>query len=258
MGAVRVGVVSTHRPTEQDLGEAWLPGRYRGGAELSDAEYLAACPEGVSWVYIGPGEAHMVDRVLVTSLEGIGEAEADILAEHEPVVFLHHATQPEPWKARLIGRARRLMLHTPAHEARTIRWCEPREVVHVLSALDESELYPAEERDGFALAASRNHPLKGLKNARAWAAINDYPIVVMTRERRSTVIEYMRRAEVFVHLPLEFESECRSVIEAVLCGCRVVTNDRVGVTSIDGWDEPDELRARVKAAPSIYWDAVCR
>jgi hypothetical protein len=258
VGAVRVGVISTHQPVAEDAGAGWLPGAYRGGAELSDAEYFAHAPDGVEWAYITPDEAHTVDRVLVTSLEGLSEDEGRALANFDPVVFLHHATRPEAWKARLIEGARRLIVHTPAHLSVTRAWSSPHEVVLVLSAMDESELYPAAVKEPFALAACRDHPLKGLANARIRAAREGYPLVVMTREERRAVIDSMRRAEVFIHLPLEFESEGRAVIEAVLCGCRVLTNAHVGVTSVPGWDDPDVLRGLVAEAPSVYWDAVCR
>ena len=254
---MRIGVISTHQPVAEDAGEGWLPGAYRGGAELSDAEYLTHAPDGVEWAYITPDEAHTVDRVLVTSLEGLSEEEGRALSTFEPVVFLHHATQPAEWKAVMISRARRLILHTPAHLSRTRAWSSPREAILVLSAMDESELYPAAVKEPFAVAACRDHPLKGLANARIRAAREGYPLMVMTRDERRDVIMMMRRAEAFIHLPLAFESEGRAVIEAVLCGCEVFANDHVGVTSVPGWDDPDVLRRLVAEAPRVYWDAVC-
>ena len=254
---MRIGVVSTHQPVAEDAGDGWLPGAYRGGAELSDAEYLAHAPDGVEWAYITPDEAHTVDRVLVTSLEGLSEEEGRALSTFEPVVFLHHATQPAEWKAVMISRARRLIVHTPAHLSRTRAWSMPREAILVLSAMDESELYPAAVKEPFAVAACRDHPLKGLANARVRAAREGYPLMVMTREERRDVIMMMRRAEAFIHLPLAFESEGRAVIEAVLCGCKEFANAHVGVTSVPGWDDPDVLRKLVAEAPRVYWDAVC-
>lgn len=257
MGAVRVGVVSTHQPVDEDQGDLWLPGAYRGGAELSDAEYLAAAPDGVEWAYTTPGEAAAFDRVLVTSIDLLTPDECDTLARLDPVVFLHHAVAPADHRVRLLNAARVLMVHTPAHRDRTLAWASPRRVELVLSAMDTSIIGCASEREPFALAASRNHPLKGLKNARVWAASHGYRIVVMTREPRDVVLDAMSRAEVFVHLPLAFESECRSVIEAVLSGCRVATNANVGVTSVPGWDDPSVLRPLVDAAAATYWGIVC-
>jgi hypothetical protein len=257
LGTVNVGVITTHKPVVSDAGAGWLPGAYRGGAELSDAEYFRAAPQGVVWEYTTPRDAAVFDRVLVTSVDGLSDADAEHLASLEPVVFLHHATQPTDAKRMIVDAARVLMLHTPAHAERTLAWSSPRRVELVLSCLDFDSPPPAVRRERFALAACRDHPLKGVANAKKWAAIHDMPLVVMTREERSTVLEAMSRAEVFVHLPLEFESEGRSVMEAVLSGCRVVTNANVGVTSVAGWDDPGVLAPMIRDAASEYWRIVC-
>jgi hypothetical protein len=255
MGTVRVGVVTTHLPGERDS-PGWLVGLFRGGAELSDHDYLSAAPAGVVWEYTTPALAHQFDRVLVTSVDMLTSEDADELARLEPVVFLHHEVAGLPQQRRIVEAAECLILHTPAHAARTLKWCEPRRVEYVLSAIDTSVLRVGVKED-FALAACRDHPLKGLKNARIWAAKNDMRLEVMTREERVTVLEAMSRAAVFVHLPMAFESECRSIIEAVLSGCRIVTNDLVGLTSVPGWDDPAQLRAMVDEAAAKYWSLVC-
>ena len=255
---MRLGVCTTHTPSARDEGPGWLPGKYRGGAELSDAEYLAAAPNGVEWSYTSPEAAHDYDRLLLTSVDHLSSADCMALAEREPVIFLHHDIQPTLYRRALLEAARVVMLHTPAQAERILAWAPDIRVEFVLSAIDTSLIRSELEREPVALAAARNHPLKGLKNAKIWAARNGYPIRVMTRDTRADVLDAMSRAEVFVHLPVEFESECRSVIEAVLSGCRVVTNENVGVTSIGGWDDPDLLRSLVDEAPAKYWEIVCR
>ena len=254
---MKLGIISTHTQTIGDSGPEWLPGAFRGGAELSDYEYLSASPEGVDWEYTTPKMAGTYDRLLVTSLEGLSDADLANLGALEPAVFLHHDVAPSPARARFLEDARVVMLHTPAHEMRTRAWCNPRRVELVLSAIDTSMIKPAEEKQRFVLAASRNHPLKGLKNAKIWAAKHGYPCLVLTRQPREKVLEAMSIAEIFAHFPLEFESECRSVIEAVLSGCRIETNQNVGLTSIRGWHDPVELRGLVDAAPEQYWRLVC-
>lgn len=253
---MKIGVISTHTPSIGETSAEWLPGAFRGGAELSDHEYLSAAPEGVSWAYTTPAEAATFDRVLVTSIDGLSDADCQHLSTLDPVVFLHHAGDPSTGRARLLEAARVVMVHTPAHEARLRAWASPKRVELVLSAIDTSMITPG-NKERFALAASRNHPLKGLKNARIWAAKHDYPCLVFTRQPREKVLEAMSIAEVFVHLPIAFESECRSIIEAVLAGCRVVTNANVGITSVDEWDNPDVLRASVDSAAELYWGIVC-
>ena len=254
---MRLGVISTHVPVSEDAGRGWLPGAYRGGAELSDAEYLEAAPDHVEWEYTTAADLDRFDRILVTSIDQLGPAECEVIGERGPIVFMHHAVQAQPWHARLVSGARVVMVHTPAHAALVEEWSSPRRVELVLSAIDSSKIRACEEREPFALVACREHPLKGVKNAKLWAAREGYDLVVMHREPRSVVLDAMSRAEVFVHLPLAFESEGRAVLEAVLAGCRVIANDYVGATSVPGWNDPVMVRHLVDTAAERYWGVVC-
>jgi hypothetical protein len=66
----------------------------------------------------------------------------------------------------------------------------------------------------------------------------------------------MARSEWFVHLPLAFESECRAVMEAVLSGCKIHTNDNVGITSLDNWNNPEVLGQMIDNAGKLFWELV--
>lgn len=61
------------------------------------------------------------------------------------------------------------------------------------------------------------------------------------------------RAETVVHLPRWVEPMGRNVIEALLCGCRVVLNEKVGAA---GWGRTEgEIRA-LPGGASVFWDKV--
>jgi glycosyltransferase involved in cell wall biosynthesis len=59
------------------------------------------------------------------------------------------------------------------------------------------------------------------------------------------------RARTFAHLPQWYEPMARTVIEASLCGCEVVTNERVGVTSFPTpeWTDP----ALISRSGERFW-----
>ncbi|TMK98002.1 MAG: glycosyltransferase [Actinobacteria bacterium] len=59
------------------------------------------------------------------------------------------------------------------------------------------------------------------------------------------------RARIFAHLPEWIEPMGRTVVEAALCGCELVLNDRVGVTSYPprDWQDP----TRVGANAERFW-----
>jgi hypothetical protein len=114
------------------------------------------------------------------------------------------------------------------------------------------------DKHPFALWAARNHPMKGLNQAKIWAFNAGFDLVVMHSHPREEVLNVMSMAEVFVHLPLNFESEGRAVMEAVLSGCRIETNKNVGITSVEGWDDKSKLREMVDEAGVRFWECVIR
>ncbi|MFA5385780.1 MAG: hypothetical protein WC364_14185 [Eubacteriales bacterium] len=61
------------------------------------------------------------------------------------------------------------------------------------------------------------------------------------------------RSQYFVHLPEWNEPMGRSVIEALLCGCQVILNEKVGAV---GWGTTeDEIRALPNGA-TVFWDSI--
>jgi glycosyltransferase involved in cell wall biosynthesis len=60
------------------------------------------------------------------------------------------------------------------------------------------------------------------------------------------------RARTFAHLPAWVEPMGLGVSEAALCGCEIVTNDRVGVTTYpdEDWRDPSVVRGN----PDRFWD----
>jgi glycosyltransferase involved in cell wall biosynthesis len=65
--------------------------------------------------------------------------------------------------------------------------------------------------------------------------------------------ELYNRARNFVHLPEWVEAQGRTVVEAALCGCNLITNDRVGATSFDfDIGNPQEIQR----SPDVFWDDI--
>jgi hypothetical protein len=79
---------------------------------------------------------------------------------------------------------------------------------------------------------------------------------MMHDKTRAEVLEAMSRAKHFVFLPQGFDAEPRAVVEAVLSGCQVHTNDLAGISSIPNWQNPDVLRELVIGAKAKFWDRV--
>jgi glycosyltransferase involved in cell wall biosynthesis len=66
--------------------------------------------------------------------------------------------------------------------------------------------------------------------------------------------QLFNRARTFAHLPRWNEPMGRTVVEAKLCGCDVVTNERVGATTLDpsDWTDPETIRRH----PQRFWESI--
>jgi len=178
------------------------------------------------------------------------------LSEFEPFVFVHHLQTPRAGLNALISGSRLFVTHTPAHMRRELSWAKPRKTAQVLSYFDTSKCYDHMDKQPFAIWAAREHPLKGKLKAEIWAAQAGYEFKALSNVSRDEVLDAMARSEWFVHLPLAFESECRAVMEAVLSGCRIHTNENVGITSIEDWQDADHLRHMIDKAGDTFWRLV--
>jgi hypothetical protein len=225
---------------------------------MSDYEYQQAAPAGVQIDVFGADEWEQTlsyDRIVITGTDRLSDVAMIELAHRRPMVFLHHEQTESGPRQALLNSAFPLVVHTPAHLHLELQWCQPEYTGLVLSHFNTTECRELRKQP-FALWAARNHPLKGLNQARMWAHGAGFPLVIMHDHPREDVLEFMSRAEAFVHLPLCFESEGRAVMEAVLSGCRVQTNQNVGITSVEGWHDKSYLRELIDLAGEQFWGFV--
>ena len=256
---MRLAWVTHHLPRDTDsTNPAHLPGRYVGGAEMTDAALIDAAPDGIDVDLLGPTEweaALDADDIVVTGTDLLPDEAMWALAERKPAVFLHHAQTINSARGHLIECSRVLIVHTPAHLERERRWVNPQRVELILSPMDPAECWTETKQD-FAVWANRWHTLKGPRKAAMWAAQNGIDLVQLSNAPRKEVLATMAKARWFVHLPVALESESRATIEAVLSGCECITNDNVGVTSVPGWNDPAHLAKLVSTAADDWWQAV--
>lgn len=259
---MKIGWYSHHithdEKTAENRSTGLFSGRFAGGAEMSDWEYKKHAPDNVQIETISVQNwqnPQNFDLVVVTGTESFSGQQLLDLSATNPFVFVHHLQTPRPELKELIDKSRLFVTHTPAHMARELRWTNPKNTAQVLSAFDTSEIQSA-DKDEFALWAARNHPLKGELNAFNLALKLEIPFIAMSDKPRADVLQAMSYAEYFIHVPLAFESECRAVMEAVLSGCKIITNENVGITSVQDWDDPDALRNMIDKAGDTFWRLV--
>ena len=237
------------------LPEHWQ-GKLVGGAEMTDATLLEDSPVEVkTFLPHQWREAMEFDKVIITGTDLL-EPEAMIeLAKKEPVVAVHHLQTRSEERAKLFNSAKTLICHSPRHLELELEWTNPKQSTWIISSHDPA-LFTTKPKEDFALWAARWHQQKGPEQAIQWAQDENLKLIMMHDKTRAEVLEAMSRAEYFVFLPQAFDAEPRTIIEAVLSGCKVVTNDLAGITSIPNWKDPEVLTELVTNSKELFWQTV--
>ena len=242
---------------------AWLShhlpdqnGKLVGGAEMTDVTLLTNAPTEVTIIRPDNWEQALeFDKIVITGTDLLTPEAMLQLAKRNPVVAVHHQQTRTKERAELLSSASTLICRTPRHLEIELEWTTPKASTWVTAPLDISEITQKPKED-FALWAARWHPQKGPEQAIEWAQQNNLKLIMMYDKTRAEVLEAMSRAKHFVFLPQAFDAEPRAVIEAVLSGCQVHTNDLAGITSVPNWQDPDTLKALVTQAKQLFWDRI--
>jgi hypothetical protein len=231
-------------------------GKLVGGAEMTDATLLANAPVEVkTFLPHQWKEAMDYEQIVITGTDLLSPYAMLQLAKKNPVVAIHHEQTHNEHRATLINSSRLFMARTPRHLEIELAWTQPKVSTWVTSPIDITEITQKPKED-FALWAARMHNQKGPKEAQAWADQREIPLVMLTDRPRSEVLETMSRAKHFVFLPNNFDAEPRAVIEAVLSGCQVHTNELAGISSIPKWQDRDVMTELVTGATKLFWDRI--
>lgn len=210
-------------------GSALLPGEFPGGGEMADAGIIAHAPYGVEVHRIAANQwdkALGYDRIVVAATDQLPADAMAALAARKPIVWVHHEQMPSDARARLFAAADPFVCMSRAHAQVEGAWTG-------LSPLwnhgwiDPQDVRPA-DKNGKALWAARNHPQKGLVGARIWAHRNGVELTEITDAPRRQVLDAMAEHSTFVFLPKGFDSCPRTLIEAEMAGCAIVTNHLAG------------------------------
>lgn len=115
----------------------------------------------------------------------------------------------------------------------------------------------AGKREGWAILGAGSW-IKGSEDAEKYCQDNLLsPIKKLARLKHHDLLHEMVKAEGFVFMPRGGDSCPRTVIEAKLLGCRVVTNNNVQHID-ETWfsDSPEEIEQYLRRRPKIFWDEV--
>jgi hypothetical protein len=231
-------------------------GKLLGGAEMTDDTLLRDAPVEVkTFLPKDWKQAMEYDDIVITGTDLLSDFAMLALAKKNPVVAVHHQQAQNPHRATLINSAKIFICHSPRHLELELSWTSPKKATWIISHHDPAQ-FTQKPKEDFALWAARMHHQKGPDNAKQWAESRAIPLVMMHENTREEVLETMSRAKHFVFLPNGFDAEPRTLIEAVLSGCQVHTNDLAGITSIPNWQDPEIIANLVSNSKELFWQTV--
>jgi len=186
------------------------------------------------------------DRIIIAATDQLDTRAMEALGARKPFVWVHHAQPRTADRAKLFTVAAPFVCMSRKHAQLEASWTGTApEWNHGVIDPDDVK---SQEKDRDALWAARNHPQKGRTSARIWAMKNGRDLTEMTNAPRAAVLDAMARHRTFVLLPKGFDSCPRTLMEAELAGCEIVTND------LTGRRDPGDIREVLAAQPGKFWD----
>lgn len=230
--------------------EGLLPGEFAGGGEMADAGMIGQAPDHLDITRIPAADwetALEFDRIVVAATDQLSDQAMRALAKRSPIVWIHHQQQPSEARATLFAAADPFLCMSEFHAEIESRWTGLRPGWNH-GWIDPCDVIPA-KKTADALWAARNHPQKGLINARLWAAREGRALTEITNAPRQVVLDAMSIHRAFVFLPKGVDSCPRTLIEAELAGCQIVTNNNCGRR------DPGDISEVLFEQPRKFWSA---
>ncbi len=265
--------------------------RHPGGAELTDAAALAACPEPVDLCKFSELDVDVLahyDLIVVgnsgsatrAQLAAIAKTGRHVSFEHDLRIcgwrgnypaspepahrFAHYCACPHPALQRFYARALGVVYLTALQQRRFESnpfFAGAPSAILGCSLFDTAFFERVEHRNrgarsGTAIFGSR-HRVKGFQQAYDYTMDHGYSPLVIRDIPPPEVLDVFEESERFVYLPLGPEWAGRMPVEARFLGCEVVTNAKVGVAGEPWWRWPDEdALAYLRDGAERFWRIV--
>jgi hypothetical protein len=236
---------------------AWVSHRdYEGvgGAESADREMIARRPDGVEVTWVGPGGAdetlHDFDVVVLTGMYSFTPRELATISKCKPFFWVHDTQFSGNWMYLDAKTVICLTLGHIDYEMEKNPLLPRNRVVMNPGGMDVSEPY-SKDKLPRALWAHRPEYHKGLDLAAEWVEEHGVELDVLVGRPRTEVLEAMSTHQFFILLSHIYDPGPRSVMEAQLSGCNLVTNDMVGII-----EDIDLLKDLLSSADKKFWELV--
>ena len=283
--SARFRITPCGRPRKSRIRVGWVADHfypeYLGGAEITDHLMIRAGEErGYEIVRLGKEEVSDyrnlsgLDFLIVSNTHTFSSKEIRNILRRRYVLYLHDCVI-DPHTPMLLRHAGLVVFLSPLHR----RFFEERFRIsaRVLECPPpvEIEQYDASEKEDFAVYAGLIAKHKGIYNVLEYARKHPSMKIILVGKNqipdlklpenveylgvlsRKELLKLLSRARYFIHLPEWVEAFGRAVAEAYLCGCELITNDRVGFLSYPwNFEDRESVKRELAKSRDLFWDAV--
>ena len=254
---------------------------YLGGAEITDFLMIKA---GVKKGY----EIIKLDRDSVSDLRNLLDLDFLVVSNvhtfrpkeilnillQRYVLYLHDTTVDNNI-LMLMKNAELVIFLSPLHRKFFEKRFRLTSRVLIIPPPIEVHKYYQSEKEEFAIYAGLIAKHKGIYNIIRYARQNPSLKIILVGRKierdlsfpanveylgeipQHRLIDLLSRAKYFIHLPEWVEAFGRAVAEAYLCGCKLITNEKVGFLSYPwNFQDKEAVRRELCAAETRFWNVV--
>jgi len=215
-----------------------------------------------------------LDFLIVSNTHTFSSREIRNILRRRFVLYLHDCVI-DPHTPMLLQHASLVVFLSPLHRKffeERFRICT--RVLECPPPVDMHQ-YNASEKEDFAVYAGLIAKHKGIYNVLEYARKHPSMKIILVGKNqipdlklpknveyfgalsREEVLKLLSRAKYFIHLPEWIEAFGRAVAEAYLCGCELITNDRVGFLSYPwNFENREVVRRELAKSRDLFWDTV--
>lgn len=266
---------------------------YPGGAELTDAAVIEAAPDSITlrtFATLQQPDVESASAIIIGNAATIKPEQLLWISSKSNVILFEH-------DLRLCHRRGDMTVpHHPLHQCLEWCACRRRKVLQLMhtakgviyltdyqrrfyhrnpwyqhrpyrvigsSVFDRATIdlfrnrETSSERSIEIVVPFSKHTAKGFEDSLAHARTISSAPYVMKDVPPSEVLQLLRQAKRFIHLPRSPEWAGRLPVEARFMGCEVIINHRVGVAQESWWSFPDNLALQhLGSAADRFWGQV--